>query len=579
RQGDLRVAARCFWESVRRVPAQRRGNYQLGQVLVSLGEEAGHEFAERAGKLYELTQLLDEVLRTEGRSESAFRAVTNLTEATGRAWEAYAWAAAAAEAFPDSAWPHATLARLAPVVAENPPHTLPAANLALKHDYSGFPDHRELLRSVTGGSEPQAGAPVVSSILFEEEADAGIDFVYENGHDPSTKGARMFEQNGGGVAVLDFDLDGWPDLYFTQGAKWVHGAPASTPTPGLVDRLYRNDGGRRFAEVTPVAGLGDPGYGQGVSVGDLDADGFADLYVANIGVNRLYRNNGDGTFTDATEESGLEGQAWTASCVMADLNADGLPDLFDVTYVTGPDVYEAICNGRACSPRIFEGLPDRLHLNQGDGTFAFVPNATPTTDSKGLGVVAADVGSRGRPSLFIANDQVPNHFLRNLPSDDPSNIRLQEEGFVTGLAFDGEGLPMACMGIAADDADGNGLLDFFVTNFKDESNTLYLQDAPGLFVDATVPAGLKAPSVPFVGWGTQFLDADLDGEPDLVVVNGHVDDYRDEGGEYHMRPQFFRNTGGGRFVELFDEAGAYFGRKYLGRGLARLDWNRDGRPD
>jgi hypothetical protein len=302
--------------------------------------------------------------------------------------------------------------------------------------------------------------------------------------------------------------------------------------------------------------------------------------VANIGRNRLYLNNGDGTFSDVTEGSGITGDDWTASCLVVDLNADGLPDLFDVNYLAGKNVYTAICSGRACSPAAFDGAPDRLHLNRGDGTFEFVANATPESDAKGLGVVAAHLHDRGRPSLFIANDQVPNFLLRNSASNDAFNLRLQNDGFPSGLAYNEDGLPMACMGIAADDVDGDGRIDFFVTNFKDESNTLYLQDANGLFIDATNAAGLRASSWPFVGWGTQFLDADRDGEVDLVVANGHVDDYRDEGGQYHMRPQFFRNTGDTRFVELSGpEIGSYFQRKYLGRGLARLDWNRDGRMD
>jgi hypothetical protein len=175
---------------------------------------------------------------------------------------------------------------------------------------------------------------------------------------------------------------------------------------------------------------------------------------------------------------------------------------------------------------------------------------------------------------------VPNFLLRNVATDDAHGVTFVEEGFLSGLAFDENGLPMACMGIAADDANGDGRTDFYVTNFKDEYNTLYLQDADGLFVDGTSAAGLRAPSLPFVGWGTQFLDADLDGAPDLVLTNGHVDDYRSTGGQYHMRPQFFRNTGGGRFEELLaPAAGSYFAKEYIGRGLARLDWNKDGQMD
>jgi hypothetical protein len=265
---------------------------------------------------------------------------------------------------------------------------------------------------------------------------------------------------------------------------------------------------------------------------------------------------------------------------MVDLNADGFPDLFDVTYLTGEHVYELICDGHACSPNGFIGIPDRLRLSRGDGTFELVEHATPELDSKSLGAVAFDLYDRGRPCLFVANDQVPGFFLHNFATADRHHVRLADESFASGLAFNGDGLVVAGMGIAADDVNGDGLIDFYVTTFKNEPKVLFLQESPGVFVDATNAAGLRAPGLPFVGWGTQFLDADRDGEPDLVVANGHVDDYSTAHGEYHMRPQCFRNTGGGQFVELAPgRAGKYFEQKYVARGLARIDWNRDGLMD
>ena len=580
RQGNLRVAAACFWHTVKLAPVHRRGTYQLGQILNALGETSGSDFADRSAKLFELSQLLDEVLRSKGENERAMQRVTELMEDMGRVWEACAWAGMSTRKFPEAHWPSSTLRRLEGLLHDDLPQTLDSTNLSLRFDLSGFPNYEEMLRRIVPANAPGPSASLGSSIHFAEAQMAGIEFTYFNGADLSTKGARMFEQTGGGVAVIDFDSDGWPDLFFTQGAPWPQGANEPLVDDQLTDRLYHNRRGRSFADVTHVAALVDGGFGQGCSVGDFDNDGFPDLYVANIGHNQLHHNNGDGTFTDVTNGSGLGDDAWTSSCVIVDLNADGFPDIFDITYVTGDRVYEAICKGRACSPKVFDGTPDRLYLSRGDGTFEFVPHAVPESNSKGLGVVAMDVEIRGRPSLFIANDQVPNFFLRNTPSDDRFNVRLEDEGFASGLAFNEDGLAMAGMGIAADDVNGDGRIDFYVSTFKDEPKVLYLQDAPGLFVDATNAAGLRAAGYAFVGWGAQFLDADCDGEPDLVTANGHVDDYRDEGGEYQMRPQFFRNTGAGRFVELMAaEAGSYFGKKALGRGVARLDWNRDGQMD
>lgn len=577
--GEMRIAARCFWEAVRRDPTHRRSNYQLGQTLSSLEDPAAQEFTRRSGQLFKLSQSLDDVLRSKGQDERAVLTTAELLESTGRIWEACGWAALAARRFPTADWALPMAKRLSVQLSDDLPRTIASENLALKVDLSRYPDHRELLADVAMESKVPAVPGMASQIRFVESGDVGLDFVYENGADPTTPGARMFEQTGGGVAVLDFDGDDAPDLFLPQGGDWPTGS-RHPDSPGVkFDRLFRNLGAS-FVDVTQAAGLVDIGFGQGCAAGDFDNDGFADLYVANIGRNQLYRNNGDGTFTDVSPIAGLQEEEWTASCAIVDLNSDGIPDLYSVNYLTADDIFEAICKGKACSPKVFEGVPDRVHISLADGAFEVVPDATPKTDSKGLGIVAVDLQTRNRPSLFIANDQVPNFLLRNLPSGDRFNIHLENDGFVSGLAFNQDGLAMASMGIAADDANGDGRIDFYVTTFKDEAKILFLQDAGGFFVDATKSSGLLGPGLPFVGWGTQFLDADLDGHPDLVVTNGHVDDYRSEGGEYQMRPQLFRNTGGGRFVELrADTAGPWFDRKYLGRGLARLDWNCDGLMD
>jgi len=583
RKGELRSAVRCFWEAIRLAPTHRRATYQLGQVLTALGEPSGDEVGRRADQLIQLTQALDGAVRTQFQSEKHFQQAADLLEQMGRVWEACAWALAAEKQFPDAAWPGQVFARLAGKLNDDLPLTVDAANLALRYDLSSFPDDRALLPAIA--AHPEIGAlrsgvldrttppPGRATVKFiDEAATAGIDFVYFSGPDLATSGVRMQEQTGGGVAVLDFDGDGRPDLYFTNGTEWEHDAEVPTPSDRYLDRIYRNLGAT-FTDVTLQAGLGDRGFGQGCSAGDFDDDGFPDLYVANIGRNRLFANNGDGTFADVTDRSGLSGETWTASCVIVDLNADGFPDLFDVTYLTGPGIYQRICQGRACSPNVFDGLPDRMHISRQDGTFESVAVDEPHEHSKGLGILAADLHERGRPSLLIANDQVPNFLLKNVRSDDWFNLRLNNDALHAGVAFNEDGLAMGSMGIAADDANGDGRLDFFITTFSNESDTLYLQDAASLFIDATRTSGLRAPSWPFIGWGTQFLDADLDGKPDLVATNGHVD-------EYHMRPQFFRNLGGGRFDELLAaDAGPYFAKEYRGRGLARLDWNGDGRMD
>jgi tetratricopeptide (TPR) repeat protein len=574
---QLKVAARCFWETLRHAPSHRRATYQLGQILTSLEVPGSEAFRERADQLIRLTQTIDAVLRSRGQKEEPMRQTAELLEQMGRIWEACGWALVVRQQFAESDWPGPLFARLTPLLTDDLPITRLEDDLSVRFDLTDYPSFDQLAAPPSRSprsDEPSSGA--VPTISFSEQP---LPFVYYNAADPQTQGARQFEQTGGGVGVLDFDADGRSDLFLTQGCEWITNESSPTPSGQYRDRLFRSAAGRSL-DITESALPDDPGYGQGCAAGDFDNDGFCDLYVANVGRNQLLRNMGDGTFVDVTADAKLPRSDWTTSVLMADLNDDGLPDLFDVNYLQGQEVFTRVCDGLACSPSVFPAAPDQLWISRGDGAFEPGGIEERVHDSKGLGVVGLPVGDDTRLSLFIANDQVANFLLRNLPSDNPQRIRLVDEAFITGLAFNDDGLAMACMGVAADDADNDGLTDLFVTNFSNEANTLYLQDASGLFVDASNVANLEAASYPYVGWGTQFLDADLDGRPDLVLTNGHVDDFTASGQEYHMRPQFFVNRGGGRFEELFaDTLGNYFAGTYLGRGLARLDWNQDGLMD
>jgi hypothetical protein len=323
-----------------------------------------------------------------------------------------------------------------------------------------------------------------------------------------------------------------------------------------------------------------------LAVGDYDNDGFPDLYVAHIGQNCLYHNNGDGTFDDVTAACGVQGDFWTSSCLVADLNGDGLPDLYDVTYLTDRARFEQICHRPGepalCTPNVFQAEQDHLFVNVGDGTFRDVTSTSGITvpNGKGLGIVAADFNGCGRLSLFVANDDVPSFYFLNQTAQPGALPSFTDRGVVSGLAYNGDGGTQGSMGVAADDFDGNGLLDLFVTTFENQAKTLYLQESPDQFFDASREFGLRDPMWSMVGFGTQALDADLDGYPDMAVTNGHLYDVSSGGTPYRMRPQFFRNLQGRRFAEVPPaEAGEWFAAAYLGRGLARLDWNRDGRED
>ncbi|MEO8494903.1 MAG: CRTAC1 family protein, partial [Planctomycetota bacterium] len=383
--------------------------------------------------------------------------------------------------------------------------------------------------------------------------------------------------------ALDYDLDGWPDLYLTQGGPLPRLEPV--PAHDYQDRLFRGLDGESFADVSVASHVDDKLYSQGVAVGDFDADGFPDLYIANIGPNVLYRNNGDGTFQEVSTQSGTQGNAWTSSCLMADLNGDTLPDIYAVNYIGGDKLYTQKCQVNSttrCAPVEHPAEQDRVYLNAGDGMFIDVTDrcGVIASEGRGLGIVAANFDDSRRLSVFVANDMSANFFFQNLtpvPGDEPVFV---ERAILNGLGYNSAGRSQASMGIAAGDANQDGLLDLFVTTFYKDSNTLFRQLPDGAFRDDTAASMLGQASFYMLGWGTQFVDAELDGIPDLLVTNGHVHDPWVKETPYYMQPQFFRGHGAGRFEEVpAHQLGSYFEGKYLGRAMARLDWNRDGLED
>ena len=584
-RGEQEVAARCFWEAMQRDPEHRSAHYRLGQVLTELGQpRQAAPFLERAQRLLQLSLVLDDLFYHRTQVPIMQRASV-LNEGLGRIPEAFSWAVAALQIDPGTVWAQSTVQRLAPLRPDLLRRTLKETSLAEHSDLSHFPLPDWPLAASEETHITDASRAGTDSVQFADDTQkTGIDFQYFNSGDPSTPGARIFETTGGGVGVIDFDADGWPDLYLTQGCTW----PLATEAKLMSDQLYRNIRGQRFAASAEQAGTVETGFSQGVSVGDIDHDGFPDVYVANLGQNRLFHNNGDGSFTDVTAFTGLDGalaELWTTSCMIADLNGDSLPDLFDVNYAAGSNIETLICEEhgthRSCSPRAFDAAADHLWVNQGDGRFVNVSEISGLNvpEGFGLGIIAADFSGDGRLDVFVANDEVPNFYFVNQNSAGPVPV-FAEQAMIAGVAVDGEGAAQGCMGIAADDADGDGLTDLFVTNFYQESNTLYSQATRGQFFDATRKAGLRDPSFAMLGFGTQFIDGELDGWPDLVLTNGHIDDLTALGEPWQMPPQYFRNIGGGQFRELpASQLGPFFSGRYLGRGLARIDWNLDGLDD
>ncbi|APZ94415.1 FG-GAP-like repeat-containing protein [Fuerstiella marisgermanici] len=577
-------AARCYWETLRRDSTQRNAAYKLFQYFTTVKDDRAAAWLERRiDTLLELRTTSDVVTSTQLADTHQVRRLVEQLEHVGRDWEAWGWCRVAQSIAADAVWA-VTKADALHVRLQDAPLTRVNRPAELPFNLSDLPVPR--WQADLSRADPRTTVPK-SAVTFRDDAEsANLKFQYFNDPSPPNSGQRMYEFNGGGCGVLDFDADGHPDIIFPQGCRWDSRGNQRMH----IDRLFRNLGGGRFADVTDSASLFENRFSTGVAVGDFDNDGFADCYLANIGDNRLFRNNGDGTFTDATARANVGDPRWSTSCLIADLNGDSLPDIYSVNYLEGESIFETVCQHddgqpRMCMPFHFPGSQDQLYLNSNDGTFV---NATKESgvrvpDGKGLGVVAADWHGRGRLSLLVANDTVANSFFVNRhspPAGGDSGPIFEERGMTSGIALNHVGRAEGCMGIAIGDIDDDSGLDVFITNFLHESNTLYRSLPGAIFADATKELGLADPSLPMLGFGTQFLDADLDGRLDLIVANGHIDDYRRYGRPYQMAPQLFYNAGEGQFIEQpGSTTGPYFTQQYLGRSLARWDWNGDGRED
>lgn len=580
------VAIRCFWESVRRDPNHERSNYQLSQLLRAQGDlNRAEPFLVRSKGLVDYFNAV-KIGYTGNDDEFMLRSAT-IAESLGLNWEAGAWYRLLEKKGVLVAQAKSGLQRLAPKWSDMPlARSAPGFNPAEQIDLSDFP--LPTYENATTPPDPDQSALVADvsgvGVSYEDDAPAtGLHFQYFNGAPLGTTGHRMYEFTGGGCGVLDYDRDGFPDLCFSQGCDW----PVAAGAQGLLDRLFRNRDGH-FEDVTVFSQIREAGFSQGIAAGDFDNDGFPDLYIANIGLNRFFKNNGDGTFTDATQSTMTAGNdCWSTSCMLADLNGDGLLDLYVVNYLSGGDLFDRVCPDdagmlRSCSPRHFPAAQDQMWMNLGDGSFQEVTQESgiAVPDGKGLGLVAADFDQSGKLNVFVANDAVPNFYF--VPQEGSSVLqpRFEEAAMISGVAVDIDGRPQACMGVAIGDANADGQLDLFVTNFFNECNTFYRQVGRQLFEDATRKSGLYDVSLKMVGFGTQFLDGDLDGRLDLVLVNGDVDDLRSIGRDYAQRPQYLWNGPDGTFHEIRNPLlGSYFSQKRVGRSLARLDWNRDGRED
>lgn len=419
----------------------------------------------------------------------------------------------------------------------------------------------------------------LAEIFRDVTASADIDFVHENGEHGALWLAEIL---GSGVGVLDVDGDGLLDIWAVQGGPLLN---RNGVLPS--DQIYKNissDDGLRFRRITDQASVHATGYGMGIATGDIDRDGDTDVFLANFGENELWLNRGDGSFDEVAKESGFTGEDWSVAGSFVDINSDGTLDLYIVNYVGFTTSTHKDCLGISlkpdyCAPTAYEPTPDQLYLNVGDGTFRDDSNRANIDKSVGggLGVITVDFDNDAFIDLYVANDPTANFLWRNLGSGKFENVAM-----VTGSAVNGDGKSEASMGIDARDFDQDCDVDLFMTNLTSETNTLLRNSGSGWFIDGTNAAKLGASSYPYTGFGTGWVDLDLDGDLDIFAANGAVsylanEDRSQPQPDLSQRNQLWLNEGSGTFIEVVNDD--IVALKETSRGAAFADLDNDGDTD
>ena len=569
RAGDSEAERRALEEQLKLDPGAMAAMESLAEVLLRTGEaDQAKQLRARKG---ELEKTLDWYMVNIFPADRLDHAVelAKAAEEVGRRFEARCWWELAAEQPANADLAKAELARLdrdAKSAGTPSSKLTPAALLA------------ELNAAPSKANQDAADESPGATPSFVDKAEsAGLRFTFESGLETLH---QIPETMSGGVALLDYDNDGQVDVFAVQGGEF----PPKPEKPNTGDRLFRNKGNGTFEDVSEVSGIArmSRGYGHGVTVGDVDNDGYPDLFLTRWQAYALFRNKRDGTFEDITEISGLAGNRdWPTSAAFADFDGDGDLDLYVCHYLEWNSDNPRLCKEKDrnvftfCGPPEFTPLPDHLFRNDG-GRFVDVSAEAGIVDKtgRGLGVVATDVDGDGRVDIFVANDQSAKFLFLNR-----GGFRFEEVGHERGVASNASGMYQASMGVASGDANGDGLPDLAVTNYYNENTALYINLGDGLFGDHSSESGIAVASRYRLGFGMAFLDFNNDGRLDLVTANGHVEDNRTDV-EQKMRPQLFAGTSAGRkFVDVTDRAGPGFQLPLVGRGWAIGDLDNDGRVD
>jgi enediyne biosynthesis protein E4 len=440
-------------------------------------------------------------------------------------------------------------------------------------------------RPITAGGFVKNG-PVV---FVDDTHRAGLDSWTHRMGTPEKN--FIIETNGSGVGLLDYDKDGWLDIYLVNGSTYDALDGKTTPPKAA---LFHNNHDGTFTNVAQQAGVTNDRWGFGVAIGDYNNDGWPDIYVTNYGKNRLYRNNHDGTFTDVAEQAGVQLGNWSTGATFGDYDGDGRLDLFVAGYVHydmnnpprpgSSSVAFSSCRFRTvpvmCGPRGLKGEHDHLFHNNGDGTFTDVSVKAGVSDPNsyyGFSATFVDLNNDGKPDLAVADDSTPGYLYIN-----KGDGTFQDASYVSGFAVNGDGREIAGMGLAIGDYENNGLLDILVTDFSDDYKVLYHNDGNTTFSDVSYEAGIGQDSIPFLGWGDGFIDYDNDGWKDIVMINGHVYpqvDQHDWGTSFAQRPLLYRNLKGKKFAPVPPVEDTALAETFPGRGAAFGDLFNDGKID
>tara|TARA_R110002073_G_scaffold49466_2_gene132003 strand:- start:2425 stop:5484 length:3060 start_codon:yes stop_codon:yes gene_type:complete len=595
------AAAACFATAIRLEPNSVEAHNAMVQSLQLAGDqEMAEAFRERVRMVQHVQQLIRRMINSKQIDPRDYSEMSAIMQAMGRPLESVLWQELMFTKLAPGSDQLRELAEYKPKLLAQRPDGLDMTRLlcgfapvnpAVVETFLASLEQQTLTVPTTSMQRGLDNAIVKAKpappVFANVASDVGLRFAYQNAAPPVARHFQIFQAYGSGVACLDFDADGLIDLYFGQAA-----CNPPEGTSELPNGLFRNRGAK-FENVISASAADDRHYTTGVTAGDWNQDGFPDLALANLGPNRLLVNQGDGTFRVQDVDPIWDEPEYTTSLAIADVTGDHLPDLVAVNYIDDSDIYRPIEYDATGKPI---RLPGPLHFQPGlDRYFETAPagsfkaktfgNSASETASSGLGLLVSDIDGDGGIDVFVANDQRANQLWmhRETAATGESTATKQQQwsdvAVAKGVAYGQGGMPMACMGIAAADFDGNLLMDLHITNFENQWSNLLMQNASGVFSDLVVPYGLDALTRNMLGFGTQAIDYDNNSTWDLVTGNGHIEDFSERGIDFEMRSQLLVRSGSQFREATVDGDDDYWQTGHLSRGMARCDWNRDGRVD